>query len=79
MPRYFLHLRYTADELLDGEGIVLPGPSELREHMLRNARDVIAGDVQEGILRLSTRIDAEDESGTVVLSLPFTEAVTIEP
>ncbi|WP_426266479.1 DUF6894 family protein [Sphingomonas sp. LHG3443-2] len=79
MPRYFLHLRDATDELLDGEGIVLAGLSELREHMLRNARDVIAGDVQEGVLRLSTRIEAEDESGTVVLSLPFTEAVTIEP
>ena len=46
--------------------------------MLHNARDVMAADVQDGLLRLSPRIDAEGESGVVVLSLSFADALAIE-
>ena len=46
---------------------------------MRNARDTIAGDVRNGIVDFRYRIDAENEAGQVVYSLPFKHAVNIVP
>ena len=46
---------------------------------MKNARDTIAGDVQNGVIDLRYRIDAENEAGQVVYSLPFKHAVSVIP
>jgi hypothetical protein len=79
VPRFFLHLRDSTDELLDREGVDLPDLEAIREHVARTARDVIAGDVRTGIIDLRYRIDVENEAGEIVYTLPFKHAFTIIP
>ena len=74
--RYFMHLRDGTEEILDPEGI------EMSQHAivgmaLKSARDCIAGDAHQGVINLKYRIDVHDESGKVVHSLAFLDAVEI--
>ena len=57
----------------------LPFIEAVRLAVMRNARDTIAGDVRNGIVDFRYRIDAENEAGQVVYSLPFKHAVNIVP
>jgi hypothetical protein len=77
MARYFLHLRDGTDETLDPDGAECPSLDELKAVVLSSARDVIAGDVRRGTIDLRYRIDAELETGEIVHSLPFANALTI--
>ena len=76
MPRYFMHLVDSSDTTLDPEGIELP-PDAIVGAALTQARDCMAGDVQSGRLDFRYRIDVHDESGELVHSLPFREALEI--
>ncbi|MGF9762494.1 hypothetical protein AAII07_45750 [Microvirga sp. 0TCS3.31] len=79
MPRYFLHLRYS--DLEDGvardeEGDDLEDASAFRQHVIATARDLMKGARVKAIpdwLRCS--FEVTDEAGTVVLRLPFSDAV----
>lgn len=77
MSRYYLQLRNHASEMLDPDGTECFDTGSLRNVVLVNARDIIAGDVKNGVLDLSFRIDAEDASGVLVHSLPFADAIVI--
>ena len=79
MTRYFLHLRDGSDEVLDPDGIEFKDIESLRLAVMKNARDTIAGDVQNGLVDFRYRIDAENEAGQVVYSLPFKHAVNVIP
>lgn len=79
VPRYYLQLRNRAGEMLDPDGSECLDIDALRNVVLFNARDVIAGDVRRGRIDLSFRIDAEDASGALVHSLPFADAVDVVP
>ena len=76
MPRYFLHLRDGSDELLDPEGLILPEEA-VEGAALLAARDCMAADVRQGRLDLKYRIDVHAESGEIVLTLPFADALEI--
>lgn len=77
MPTYFLHLRGDGDDLLDGEGRDYADEEALTAVMLSTARDLIAADALRGEIRLSDRLDAEDETGRLVRTLRFAEAVVV--
>jgi hypothetical protein len=77
--RYFMHLRDGLDEMLDPEGLEFADIESLRTAVLFAARDLIAGDIRDGIVDLRSRIDAEDESGTIVYTLHFRHALNIIP
>jgi hypothetical protein len=79
MALYFMHLRDGTEEVLDPEGTEFANMETLRAAVMRNARDTIAGDVQNGLIDFRFRIDAENESGQVVYSLPFKHALSIIP
>jgi hypothetical protein len=79
MPRYFMHLRGPIEELLDHEGREFPTLEALRAAVLFSARDLLAGDVRNGVVDFRFRIDAEDETGAIVHSLPFKHAFRIVP
>ena len=78
MPRYFMHLRDSTDEVLDPEGIEMP-PEAVPGAALMAARDCIAGDVKIGRLDLRYRIDVHAEDGAIVHTLSFADAVEIVP
>jgi hypothetical protein len=77
VAKYFLHLRDDVDELLDPEGVDCADLDDLQALVMRNARDLIAGDVLHGTIDLRYRIDAETGTGVIAHSLAFTEAVTV--
>jgi hypothetical protein len=78
MPRYFLHLKDSTDEILDPDGVEMPADA-LPAAALKSARDCIAGDVQDGRIDLHYRIEIFDELGTLVHRLPFSDAVEVVP
>jgi hypothetical protein len=79
MPRYFLHLKYPSSEdgfARDDEGDELPDHSALRQHVLDTARDLMKGARLKAIPDwLQCTFEVTDEAGTVVLRVPFPEAV----
>jgi hypothetical protein len=77
MARYFMHLVDGDDTLLDPDGVEATDET-VKGMALKCARDCIAGDAHRGLIKLSYRIEVQDEAGTVVYSLPFSDAVTIE-
>ena len=79
MIRYFMHLRDSIDECLDPEGKEFDDMESLRKAVIFTVRDLMAGDIREGIIDFRFRIDAEDESGEIVYSLPFKHALSIVP
>jgi hypothetical protein len=79
MARYFLHLRDGTDDVLDAEGIEYGTHELMRAGVMECARDVLCGDIKRGILDLRFRIEAEDEQGEVVYTLPLKHAFSIVP
>ena len=77
MPRYFFHL-YNDVVAEDEEGQDLPDLAAAREYALRNIRDLMTEEVMKGRLILRHRIEIADEQGKRVLTVPFSEAVTVE-
>ncbi len=78
MPRYFLQLRDSVDIALDEEGEEFASLDSLKIAMLRAARDTMTGDLHDGLLDLTLRIDAETADRKVVHSLPFSDALEIK-
>ena len=79
MTLYFLHLRDSVDELLDPEGQEYADLDALKKAVLFNARDLLAGDMRNGIVDLRYRLDAENSEGQIVYTLPFKHAFSIIP
>jgi len=79
MSRYFLHLRYPSPDdgfARDDEGDELPGLGALRQHVVETARDLMRGARLKAIPDwLKCSFEVTDEAGTVVLTLPFSEAI----
>ncbi|WP_114952043.1 DUF6894 family protein [Sphingosinicella terrae] len=78
MTLYYFHLRDGEDILLDPEGRDLGSMEAIREATLREARSIISSDSLEGKVKLSYRLDVEDESGKVVHRLQFEDAVSLQ-
>jgi hypothetical protein len=78
MPRFFFHI-FDDIVLTDDEGIELPDADTAKREALAAARAMICDQVRKGRLVLGHRVEVDDEQGRRVLSLPFGEAITIEP
>lgn len=76
MPLYFFHLRGGPSDSEAEEGLQYPNDDAARAAALAGARSMIAADVMEGVLDLSSRIDVTDEQGDALFSVPFASAVT---
>ena len=79
MAHYFLHLRNGSDELLDNEGTELASLEAVRAAVLTSARELLASDLVNGVLDLRYRIDAENDAGELVYTLPFKQAFSVIP
>jgi hypothetical protein len=78
MPLYFMHLRDGTEETPDDEGREFTDMDSIRKTALAEARELMSGDLKtEGVIDLRFRIDAEAEDGTLIYSLPFSDAVRI--
>ena len=79
MARYFMHLRDGTEQILDPEGLEFATIEAVRKAALVSARDLMTGDIREGVIDLRFRIDVETEDGDIVYTLPFKHAVNIIP
>ena len=79
MARYFMHLRDGTEQILDPEGLEFANIEAMRKAVLVSARDLMTGDIREGVMDLRFRIDVEDEDGEIIYTLPFKHAVNIIP
>jgi hypothetical protein len=79
MPRFFMQLRDSTDEILDPDGIEYDSIEALRDAVIVAARDMLSADLRRGVIDLRFRIDAEDDGGSIVYSLPFEQAFSIIP
>jgi hypothetical protein len=79
LAKYFMNLRDGTEELLDPDGVDYASLDELRKAVLVTVRDLISGDLREGLIDFRLRIDAEDANGVIVYTLPFKHAVKIIP
>ena len=77
MVRYYFHLRDGGERLLDPQGTDIDDPAQLERMALREARAVISQEALEGKINLQQRIEIEDETGRLVHSLSFADAVRI--
>jgi hypothetical protein len=75
MTRYFFHLHEGGDVTRDEEGRECASIDAARSAATRDARSIIAADVERGRLDLSGRIEVHDSQGQVVLIVTFEEAV----
>jgi len=79
MATFFMHLRNSTDELLDAEGVELNDIEAVRKSVMAAARDILAGDLRDGVVDLRYRIDAENPDGEIVYTLAFKNAFSIIP
>jgi len=79
MTRYFMHLRDGTSELLDPDGVEFETMAALRTAVMATIRDLMCGDIRNGLIDLRFRIDAENEAGSIVYSLAFDDAINIIP
>jgi len=78
VPRYFFHL-HNDIEAPDPDGIELPNIGAARTVAIHNARFTVAETIKtEGRFVGDHRIDIEDDDGTVIDTIYFKDAVTVE-
>ena len=77
MPKFYFHLRNDID-VDDEEGTDFPDLAAAREHAVANVRSVAAGNVSNGHLDLWHRIEIADETGRIVGTVTFGDAVTVK-
>jgi hypothetical protein len=76
VPRYFFHL-YNDEIAMDEEGKVLPDLGAAHANGVKEAREMMLDTVTEGRINFSHRIDIADETGAVLASVTFGEAVRV--
>lgn len=77
MARYFLHIHNSHGEAEDDEGMDANSLAEARERAVTGIRSLLAAEAANGQINFKGRIDIADEAGAVLLSIPFTDAVTV--
>jgi hypothetical protein len=77
VPRYYFHL-HNEEIVLDEQGMDMPNLAAARAQAVDDARDMICRSVREGHLNLDHRMEVTDEAGTVVVTVRFRDAFTIE-
>jgi hypothetical protein len=77
MARYHFHVHECGTVIDDEEGLERPNLESVRHEALISAREIMSNEVKNGKLCLSCHIEVQDETGQVVLTLPFKEAVQV--
>ena len=78
MARYFFHI-YNDTITIDREGQELVDFDAAKAEATRGARDLMCASIRKGELVLSHRIDVEGEGGQPLLSVRFSDAVSVQP
>jgi hypothetical protein len=73
-----MHICNGTGFLEDEEGVELADEGVARDTAVRNARDVMAGDLRKGEMDLTSFIEVEDENHKLLFILTFADAVQIK-
>lgn len=76
MPHYFLNV-YNANVALDEEGDDFPDLAAAREKAVLGVRSILAEEVKGGQFDLRGRIEIADESGAILMLVPYSDAVSV--
>ena len=79
VPRYHLHVHHNDEIALDDEGLDLVDLARARAEAIMGIRSVLSADVLDGRVSLAGKIVIMDEGSRVLLTVPFSEAVTVSP
>jgi hypothetical protein len=79
VPIYYMHVGSGLRFAEDHEGRDLPDDETAREEAVKGARDMMAGELHQGQLDLSSFIEVEDETHKLLFTVTFAEAVKIIP
>jgi hypothetical protein len=77
MPLYYFHVCNGNGFTEDDEGQELPDLEAARAVAIRSARDIMASDIRDGTLDLSSFIEIEDKDSQLVRTIAFDEAVDV--
>ena len=77
MARYYFHIHDRSGHMPDEEGTELADLEAVRARAIHDARALMAADIETGRLDLTDYVEVADEGGTVVLTLPYAEAVMV--
>jgi hypothetical protein len=78
MPRYFMHICNGNGFSEDSEGVELADETVARAEAARAARDVMAADIRDGYIDLTSFIEVEDAEHRLLFTLTFADAVDIQ-
>jgi hypothetical protein len=78
MTRYFMHIHNSHGAAEDDEGADASSLSEARERAVAGIRSLLAAEALNGEINFKGRIDISDEAGKVLLSVPFTDALSVK-
>lgn len=77
MPRFYFQIYNGNGHTLDEEGQDLADVGEARAVAVSGIRSLLGEELAAGSMDLDGKIDVTDKEGTVVLSLPYSDAVEI--
>jgi hypothetical protein len=78
MPRYFFHIHNSHGAAEDDEGLEAESLSEAREKAITGIRSLLSAEAANGEMNLKGRIEISSEAGEALLSIPFSDAITIK-
>ncbi len=77
MGVYFFDLLDGDGRCEDEEGMEFSSLASVHRHAIRCIRDLLSAAVARAQLSLDGRIEVRDAAGNLVLTVPFSEAVTV--
>ncbi|WHU04359.1 MULTISPECIES: DUF6894 family protein [unclassified Sphingomonas] len=77
MRRYFFHVYNGTGLTKDREGQELTDLAAARKVALAGIRSLLGEELESGLVDLNGRLDICDREGTVLLSVPFREAIEL--
>ena len=72
-----MHLFNTLGLVRDEEGVEAEGPEQAGKLAADNIRSMLSDEVRQGRIDLRGRIEIADQSGTVVRTVPFRDAIQL--
>jgi len=77
MPHFHLNLRNATVDASDEEGVTVANLDEARDRAIAGIRGFLSHELAIGVLDLRGQIDITDDSGASVMTVPFSDAVTV--
>lgn len=77
MPRFYFDMLDGAEPIPDNDGNDLPDLEAARGYAIVAAREIVGDQARSGELPLSWTLIVRDESGAIVMTIPFGDLFTI--